>query len=88
MNGQDSNVTYSTPSFPDAIERILGSKSQVVKIAEIDASKLEIQISHTTSSGILLYRVTEHNNHYFHLQVNQIYIFQAKASIPLGLDMH
>ena len=88
MNGQDSNVTYSTPTFPDAIESVLESKSQVVLITEIDATKLKIQISHTTSSGILLYRVTEHNNHYFHLQVNQIYIFQAKVSIPLGLDMH
>ena len=67
MNGQDPNVTYSTPRLSDAIERVLKSESQVVKISEIDATKLKTGISHTTSSGgTLLHRVTEQNNYYLH----------------------
>ena len=63
MNGQDSNVTYSTPRLSDAIDRILNTESQVVKISEIDVTKLKTKISHTTSSGAykLLHMVIEQN---------------------------
>ena len=51
MNEQDPNVTYSTPQLPDAIERVLKSEKQVVKISEIDMTMLTTRISHSTPSG-------------------------------------
>ena len=66
MNGQDPNVTFSTPRLSDAIERVLKSETQVVKISEIDVTMLKTKISHTTSSGsIWLHRVNEHNDKYY-----------------------
>ena len=51
MNEQDPNVTYSTPKLSHAIERVLKSETQVVKISEIDVTMLKTRISHTTPSG-------------------------------------
>ena len=51
MNEQDPNVTYSTPKLSPAIERILKSETQVVKITELDVTMLACRISHTTPSG-------------------------------------
>ena len=51
MKAQDPNVTFSTPKLSHAIERVLKSETQVVKISEIDGAMLKTRISHTTSSG-------------------------------------
>ena len=51
MNEQDPNVTYSTPKLVPAIERVLKSETQVVKITELDVTMLAVGISHTTPSG-------------------------------------
>ena len=51
MNEQDPNVTYSTPKLSNAIERVLKSERQVVKISEIDVTMLVTRISHATPSG-------------------------------------
>ena len=51
MKAQDPNVTFSTPKLSHAIERVLKSETQVVKISEIDGTMLKTRISHTTSSG-------------------------------------
>ena len=51
MNEQDPNVTYSTPKLSHAIERVLKSETQVVKISEIDATMIATRISHATPSG-------------------------------------
>ena len=51
INAQDPNVTFSTPKLSHAIERVLKSETQVVKISEIDGAMLKTRISHTTSSG-------------------------------------
>ena len=51
ISAQDPNVTFSTPKLSHAIERVLKSETQVVKISEIDGTMLKTRISHTTSSG-------------------------------------
>ena len=51
MNEQDPNVTYSTPKLSNAIERVLKSERQVVKISEIDVTMLVTRITHATPSG-------------------------------------
>ena len=51
MNRQDPADTFSTPRLTDAMARVLAAESPVVKISEIDATRLKIAMSHTTSSG-------------------------------------
>ena len=87
MNEQDPNVTYSTPKLAHAIERVLKSETQVVKISEIDVTMLKTRISHTTPSGSTVYDCTNSQNKtvYFYkfVQVNLTFTFQVKEFIPL-----
>ena len=85
INAQDPNVTFSTPKLPHAIERILKSETQVVKISEIDVTMLITRISHTTSSGgIQSCSCKEYDSSILmSFQVSLIFIFQLKECIPL-----
>ena len=51
MNLQHPNKTFSTPRLSDATERVLASQSPIVKISEIDVTRLKFEMSHTTASG-------------------------------------
>ena len=51
MNGQHPNETFSTPRLYDATERVLASQSPIVKISEIDSTRLKFEMTHTTASG-------------------------------------
>ena len=83
INAQDPNVTFSTPKLSHAIERVLKSETQVVKISEIDVTMLITRISHTTFSGGN-YRVTMNIiPQSLSLQASLIFIFQVKECIPL-----
>ena len=54
MNRQNPNETFSTPRMTDAVERVFTSQSPIVKIIEIDAVRLVLEMSHTTVSGTVL----------------------------------
>ena len=85
MTAQDPNVTFSTPKLSHAIERMLKSKTQIVKISEIDATMLKIRLSYTTSSGTtyLLRLKKQISETSLNLQVNLTFTFQKREFIPL-----